>query len=198
MLAWGMGDTETARAVAEGSIEILSDDSPAQIQFRRELGYLHQSQGRLIEAREHLRDALIMADERGMSGLVADIAADVALVDGQESGSRELAYRSGCGPCNLREMAAAHRRAGEPDSAIVRLETFVDTDLFEFVDHREQRLADVLSDLAELYEEVGRAEDARVAWLRFAQRWQGADESLQPRVRDARAAAARLAGEGAG
>jgi len=198
VIAWGMGDTETARAVAEGAIETLSADAMAQIQLQRELGYLHQSQGRLSEARENLRGALSLAEAQEIPGLVADVARDIVWIDGQESGSRELGFRTGCSHCDLRELAASHRRLGEPDSAIVRLEAFVNTDLFEFVDHREQQLGDVLSDLAELYEEVGRSEDARATWLRFAERWQGADESLQSRVRAARAAADRLAREGAG
>jgi tetratricopeptide (TPR) repeat protein len=198
LIAWSMGDTERAHAVAEGGIETLSDDSSAQIQLRRELGYLHQSQGRLMEAREHLQDALSLADARGVLGLVGDVAADITMVDGLESGSRDLAYPDGCELCDLRERAEAHRRAGVPDSAIVRLEAFVNADLFKFVAHREQQLGDVLSDLAELYEEVGRTEDARAAWLRFAERWQDADESLQPRVRAALAAADRLAGRDEG
>jgi tetratricopeptide (TPR) repeat protein len=198
VIAWGMGDTETARAVAIGAIEILPAGAPAQIQLRRELGYLHQSQGRLNDSRESLRGALSLAEAQQDPGLMADVARDIAWVDGQEAGSRELGYRAGCSHCDLRDMAASHRRSGEPDSAIVRLEAFVQKDLFEFVGHREQQLGDVLSDLAELYEEVGRTEDARATWLRFAERWQGADESLQPRVRAALAAADRLAGEGAG
>jgi tetratricopeptide (TPR) repeat protein len=198
VIAWGMGDTEAALRVGERAIETLSGDALAQIRLRREVAYLHQSQGRLSEARGNLQDASALADAQGLPGLVAEIAADIALVDGQEAGSREVAYPTGCGPCILREMAATHRRLDEPDSAIVRLEAFIDTDLFAFVGHRERQLGDVLSDLAELFEATGRTGDARATWLRFAERWQGADESLQPRVRAARAAAARLAEPGGG
>jgi Flp pilus assembly protein TadD len=113
-------------------------------------------------------------------------------------GFRDLARRTECDDCYLLEMAEAFIGVGEPDSALVRLETWVRRDLFHLVDERERRLGDVLPLTAGLFEQAGRFDDARAAWLRYAARWAEADSSLQPRVRRAVEEAERLAGQHAG
>lgn len=107
-------------------------------------------------------------------------------------GLRELERRGGCRLCNLRERAGVFEALQQPDSAIASLEAFVAGDEFDFVDDRETQLGDVLAQLARLYEQAGRTEDARAAWTRVADRWAGADEAMQPRVRAARERAAAL------
>jgi len=106
---------------------------------------------------------------------------------------RELQSRGPCKLCDLRETAAAFEALQQPDSAIAALERFVAGDEFDRVVEREDGLGAVLPKLARLYEQVGRLDDARATWLRFADRWADADDVLQPRVRAARAKAEVLA-----
>lgn len=105
---------------------------------------------------------------------------------------RELQRRRPCKLCNLREEAAAFEALQQPDSAIAALERWVAGDEFNRAVEREDGLGTVLPELARLYERVGRLDDARATWLRFADRWADADAALQPRVRAARARAAEL------
>jgi tetratricopeptide (TPR) repeat protein len=109
----------------------------------------------------------------------------------------ELQRRRPCSLCNLRERTAAFEALRQSDSAIAALERWVKGDGFDHIDEREVGLGAVLPQLAGLYEQVGRLDDARAAWLRFADRWADADEVLQPRVRAARARAEALAAGGA-
>jgi tetratricopeptide (TPR) repeat protein len=106
---------------------------------------------------------------------------------------RELRLRRRCGLCDLRETAAAFAALQEPDSAIASLERWLAGDAFDSVVDHATRRGGVLAMLARLYEEVGRLDDARATWLRFADGWVDADEVLQPRVRAARERAAALA-----
>ncbi len=55
-----------------------------------------------------------------------------------------------------------------------------------------QQYMDAVQRIARLSEELGDAETARAHWLELAERWDGADAALQPRVREARARAAAL------
>jgi tetratricopeptide (TPR) repeat protein len=107
---------------------------------------------------------------------------------------REVARRqNNCTDCFLDILGEAFDQLQQPDTAIVYLEQFLELDLFDLIDEREGQAADRLVQLAGLYEEVGRSEDAAAAWTRFADRWADADAILQPRVAAARANAARLA-----
>jgi len=54
-------------------------------------------------------------------------------------------------------------------------------------------LGDALERLGRLAEEAGEVEQARDAYSRLAQLWEGADAELQPRVEHARQRAAALA-----
>ena len=99
-----------------------------------------------------------------------------------------------CTDCLLREFAGTYAALQQPDSAIAYLETWMSLDTFDGVDDKEGALADVLRQLAPLYEKLGRTEDAAAAWTRFADRWADADDVLQPQVRRARAEAERLRG----
>jgi tetratricopeptide (TPR) repeat protein len=114
---------------------------------------------------------------------------DVALTNFREVIRRQ----NNCDDCYLDVVADAHQGLEQPDSAIVYLERFFAVQKFDFVDAQEAQAADRLTQLAELYEEVGRREDAAATWTRFADRWEDADPVLQPRVAEARARAERLA-----
>jgi tetratricopeptide (TPR) repeat protein len=109
---------------------------------------------------------------------------------------RELKRRDGCDDCYQRPLARAFDGLQEPDSAIVYLEAFLAHDHFDQVDDIATQAADILPQLARLYEEVGRPEDAAAAWMRFAEQWKDADPVLQSRVRAARAEAERLTQSG--
>ncbi len=98
-----------------------------------------------------------------------------------------------CRSCDLRETARAFEALQQPDSAVVALEAWLGRDDFDDVVRAATERADALTGLARLYEAVGRPEDARATWLRFADRWADADEALQPRVRAARERARALA-----
>jgi len=107
---------------------------------------------------------------------------------------REVIRRqNNCDDCYLDVLADAHDGLTQPDSAILNLERFFAVQSFALVNAQEGQGADRLEQLARLYEEVGRMEDAAATWTRFADRWAEADPVLQPRVAAARANAARLA-----
>ncbi len=99
---------------------------------------------------------------------------------------RERQRRRPCALCDLRERAAVFEALQEPDSAVDALARWADGDEFDWVLSRETTLGHTLPELARLDEQLGRNDDARAAWLRFADRWAGADEALQPGVRAAR------------
>jgi tetratricopeptide (TPR) repeat protein len=107
---------------------------------------------------------------------------------------RELQRRQPCAVCRLRNVAFVFEALQQPDSAISSLERWVNSDDFDNVLGRETSLEAVLPELARLYEQVGRDQDAAATWRRFAERWADADDALQPRVERARARAATLDG----
>ncbi len=150
------------------------------------------------------RDRAATPEERRDSpGARRDIQSNEArihLVRGEAAEALELyrdltRQRPECVECYRRNLAEAHALLGNPDSAAVHLEVFLGHDSFDFFDDRELQMADVLPELAGLYEELGRSDEAAATWTRFADRWENADEALQPQVRRARAEAARLTGE---
>ncbi len=117
---------------------------------------------------------------------------EVALANYQEVIRRQ----NNCQDCYLDLVADAYRGLAQPDSAIVYLERFFAVHNVDFVAQQEAQAPERLEQLARLYEEVGRSEDAAATWTRFADRWADADPVLQPRVRAARANAERLAAGG--
>jgi len=121
----------------------------------------------------------------------------IDLLDGRPADAlaalRALEERPGCAPCDAREKARVFEALEEPDSAIAWLERWVEADELDLVVERAVERARVLPTLARLYEQADRPADAREAWLRYAEGWDGADAVLQPRVRAARARAAALA-----
>jgi len=110
---------------------------------------------------------------------------------------REVVRRqNNCDDCYLELFADAYEGLGQPDSAAVYVERFLEVGDFDFVDDREGQTPERLEQLARLYEELGRTDDAAATWTRFADRWADADPVLQPRVDAARANATRLARAG--
>ena len=88
----------------------------------------------------------------------------------------------------LYEMGQAYDMAGQPDSAIVVYERYLNTpDLFRsFSD--QNRLALAYERLGQLYERLGDADKAIYYYGKFAELWSDADPELQPRVEAARRA----------
>ena len=131
-------------------------------------------------------EVLLMID-----GFMGGVEGDWALT---VTSLQEVARRqNNCETCFLEVIGDAFEQLEQPDSAIAYLERFVAMDIYDLVDDREAQLDVRLPQLARLYEEAGRTEDAAATWTRFADRWADADPILQPRVAAARANAARLA-----
>lgn len=109
-------------------------------------------------------------------------------------GLEEHARRSDCTDCNLRWRARALMGAGRSEEAIGLYERWLARDEFDFLPNRGRWLVDVAPRLARAYEEAGRLEDARDAWMLLADQWADGDEAAQRYVRRARAEIRRLEG----
>ena len=88
----------------------------------------------------------------------------------------------------------AFEKLGEPDSAIVRYERFVNGHNVDS-ENREFFLAAALRRLGEMYETKGQRAKALEYYGRFVDLWKDADPEFQPLVSDIRKHMAQLAGE---
>jgi eukaryotic-like serine/threonine-protein kinase len=96
-----------------------------------------------------------------------------------------------CTICGLAELGAAYELVGQPDSARIAYQRFLDTpDLNRIYEEALHRPA-VLVRLAELHEAVGEYEAARARYAEFLRLWENADPELMHRVEAVRR---RLAG----
>jgi eukaryotic-like serine/threonine-protein kinase len=102
---------------------------------------------------------------------------------------------TGCPICLLAPLGQAYELLGEPDSAIAAYQAFLDTPyLFRLWQDRQWR-AYAIQRLADLHELRGDNAAAVRYHAALIDLWRDADPELQPRVRYARQALARLAGE---
>ena len=103
------------------------------------------------------------------------------------------------GPASAASIAAdpqiglAFEHAGLADSAITSYEHFLNTPYSDRFWNDADQLAWVLEHVAALYEANKRPRDARSAYARLANLWNGADPELQPRVTHAKQRVAALA-----
>jgi len=95
----------------------------------------------------------------------------------------------------LVEAAGVLDRLGRTDSAIVLYERALDLPYLNGMFYEVAWYPFVLRRLAELHASLGHRERAVEYWSRFIDLWSHADTELQPDVREARAALARLTGE---
>ena len=96
---------------------------------------------------------------------------------------RGVSERNGCSICLDWELALAFEQAGMPDSAIARLEHYVQTPVSQALWEDANELAVAYERLADLYAARGHTQKALLYASRFIALWQNADPELQPRVR---------------
>jgi eukaryotic-like serine/threonine-protein kinase len=100
-----------------------------------------------------------------------------------------------CPICLLPPLGHAYELLEEPDSAIAAYQAFLDTPHFSRLWQDRQWRAYVIQRLADLHEFRGDHATAARYHAALIDLWRDADPELQPRVRYARQALARLAGE---
>ncbi len=165
------------------------------------LAVAYAEAGRPERARALMREYEAAVPEgirRGNSARHSATAA-VALAEGR-AGDAITEYRAwydegGCGLCGLHELGRAYELAGEPDSALVAYERAMAARRMWGVFEESSTLARTYKRLAELYEERGDRTKAREYYGRFVELWEGADQELQPAVRDVRQRIGKLAGD---
>jgi tetratricopeptide (TPR) repeat protein len=95
---------------------------------------------------------------------------------------KRLSERGSCTICMDSEVALAFAMAGQPDSAIARLEHYVNTPDSDAVWEDAVELAVAYERLADMYAKRGDTQKALLYAGKFVTIWQNADASLQPRV----------------
>ena len=99
-----------------------------------------------------------------------------------------------CTLCTAFDEGRTFEKLGDPDSAIVRYERFVNGHNVD-AENREFFLAAALRRLGELHESKGQRAKALEYYGRFVDLWKNADPEFQPLVSDIRKHMAQLAGE---
>jgi eukaryotic-like serine/threonine-protein kinase len=102
---------------------------------------------------------------------------------------------TGCPICLLAPLGQAYELLEEPDSAIAAYQAFLDTPYFFRLWQDRQWRAYTIQRLADLHELRGDRATAARYHAALIELWRDADPELQPRVRYAQQALARLAGE---
>jgi eukaryotic-like serine/threonine-protein kinase len=102
---------------------------------------------------------------------------------------------TGCPICLLPPLGQAWELLEEPDSAIAAYQAFLDTPYFFRLFQDRQWRAYVIQRLADLHEARGDRAAAARYHAALIELWRDADPDLEPRVRYARQALARLTGE---
>jgi eukaryotic-like serine/threonine-protein kinase len=131
-------------------------------------------------------------------GMTAYARAAIALSRGDGraalAGFRQARPLLRCSICMSFDQARAFEKLGEPDSAIVQYESFVNEHNVD-PENREYLLAAALRRLGEMYESKGDRKKALEYYGRFVDLWKNADPEFQPLVSDIRKHMAALAGE---
>ena len=99
-----------------------------------------------------------------------------------------------CAPCLFSDLGRAYDAAAKPDSAALMFERFLATPFWDKGDLMLDPLRKpaIHERLGQLYESMGKPEQAIQHYRVFIDLWKNADPELQPRVADARKRLARL------
>jgi tetratricopeptide (TPR) repeat protein len=100
-----------------------------------------------------------------------------------------------CTLCELADIGRAYDQAGEPDSAIVYYERYLDTPVLFRSGQDNLNIWFLFVRLGELYEERGDKDRAIEYYNRLLELWENSEPRLQPRVTQVRERVARLVGE---
>ena len=157
------------------------------------IGKTDRSREYLARFQNELEPRLQKSKEPNYQGSLGNIA----LAEGRPRDAireYQTASRKGNWPFNTM-LGRAYDAAGEPDSALVAYETYINTPRLwrMFVDPED--LGPSYYRVGQLYEEKGDAERAIHYYGKFTDLWESADPELQPRVADARARITALLGE---
>lgn len=190
-------DPSAALTRVEAALErVPLEDMNALDRPYLELAELFAAAGDPVRARTLLEwfDAEVPVELRG--GMEPDLdraAAEIALAEGDHAAAIELFERSDqgyCLVCPFHGLARAYEASGQPDSAIVSLEEYVNSTWFLRFYGEEYGLGALLGPslerLAQLYDEADDPENAAPYYARFVELWEDADPQLQPRVQAAR------------
>jgi len=92
-----------------------------------------------------------------------------------------------CGLCGITEAAKIFDALGQPDSATVYYERYLETPDIAHAAWDNENRGPTLERLGQLYDGAGDSEQAAVYYARFVELWAEADPELQPRVQAAQA-----------
>jgi len=193
---WVRGDTAGAVQRIEAVLEHypLEEMQPFNRPYLR-LVSLYATAGRVERARDLLSefDSAVDRRLRGPPGPRSDYhraRGEIALAAGDHveaiSEFRESDVGS-CVLCAFPGLARAYDRAGQADSAVALYERYVSTPYIRRLYSVDQLfLARSYERLGQMYEDRGDSESAATSHHKLVTLWNGADEELQPRVRQAR------------
>jgi eukaryotic-like serine/threonine-protein kinase len=200
------GDVEAALAVIEPLFEATpSADASVWLPYRQTWRFVARDLGDPGRAeRWWVPSVEAVPEVARTSRPVLDAArlheALLSLADGRPADALEsldaLAESDPCAYCYLRERADAQQALGRLEEAATSLQRWVDHRSWDDVGRvMVSRLA-LLPRLAELYEELGRPEDAAATWMSYADQLNDADTPLRARAERARRRAAEPSGTG--
>jgi tetratricopeptide (TPR) repeat protein len=210
-LAWRRQEPALARAALERGFRATPPDRlPLTVQRPSDVAFYWALAGDAPRARQsldayqrlgsklppelHARYAADSADEVNASG------AWIAAAEGQASRAVELTrpivqrHRSGY-LGSLATLGFFYAAAHQPDSAIAVLERFVNSRDPDRAWFEPFYLPRAYQELGVQYEALGQRAKAAAAYQSFIDLWRNADPELQPQVRKAREALARVTGE---
>jgi len=104
----------------------------------------------------------------------------------------QAADQGECVVCTLPSLAHSYDLAGQPDSALVVYERYLNVDDAFRLGPDQYYLAGAHKRAGELYEAKGDRQNALSHYLKFIELWKAADPELQPKVAEVRARVARL------
>jgi tetratricopeptide (TPR) repeat protein len=135
------------------------------------------AQRRVDEPYRHRAMAAILMAERKGKEAVDEMRRGDTTPDGPPDG---------CEPCALAPLGRAFDLAGQPDSAIVTMERYVESHFWNRVQIDATFLAGTYKRLGELYEAKGQTDKAVANYSRFLDLWKSADAPLQAKVAEVR------------